>query len=411
MRLATGSLFYAVWREAGLSPRGGPANLPYFSHGAQMETSGTVGTGGKVGAIGPIFGTQHAMDTLMATLSGKPVSVLGRYPVNCQPTAIESLGSAGGFSGAQFWRLDTPRGRLCLRRWPIENPSCERLQFIHAVLTFAAGRGFDRAALPIAAVEGETFVRIDDHLWELTTWLPGRADYFPERRPEKLRAAMTALAQWHLAAEAFSPNDRLPRPSPNAAGRLRQIDDLLSGDLRQLADRVASSPLAQSVDWIDLAKSSTVMLSEFERVAIPIRDELQAVAKFAVRLQPCIRDVWHDHLLFLDDEVSGLIDFGAMQIDSVATDVARLLGSLSEDEPTVWEIGLAAYRGQNPLSPNELSIMRALNRSEALLSGINWIRWIFVDGRRFAEPAAAQARMTAIFARFQRFGGRTDIIG
>ena len=60
-------------------------------------------------------------------------------------------------------------------------------------------------------------------------------------------------------------------------------------------------------------------------------------------LQPCIRDVWHDHILFLGDSVSGIVDYGAMAVDTVAGDIARLLGSLVGNHVADWEEGIDAY--------------------------------------------------------------------
>ena len=75
------------------------------------------------------------------TAGSNQITYSMHYPTDCQPSHIEPLGSAGGMSGAQFWRITAPRGTLCLRRWPIEHPSPERLQFIHAVLRHAAASG------------------------------------------------------------------------------------------------------------------------------------------------------------------------------------------------------------------------------------------------------------------------------
>src|SRR3990172_5563125 len=88
------------------------------------------------------------------------------FPPDCQPTRVEPLNSAGGLSGAKFWRIVAPRGVLILRRWPIEHPTPERLQFIHVVLQYAATHGMKILPVPIAATTGTTFVGFDRHLWE-----------------------------------------------------------------------------------------------------------------------------------------------------------------------------------------------------------------------------------------------------
>src|SRR3990172_4401717 len=108
-------------------------------------------------------------------------SILKLYPPDCRPRQIQPLGSAGGMSGAQFWRITAPRGTLNLRRWPQEHPTPERLRFIHAVLDHAAERDIAFLPVPIRATTGESFVSHAGHLWELAPWLPGNADY--ERAP------------------------------------------------------------------------------------------------------------------------------------------------------------------------------------------------------------------------------------
>ena len=78
-------------------------------------------------------------------------------------------------------------------------------------------------------------------------------------------------------------------------------------------------------------------------------------------LQPCLCDVWHDHVLFDGDRVTGLVDYGAVKIDHPAVDVARLLGSLVEDDADGWAIGLTAYREVRPFTADEAQLARALD--------------------------------------------------
>src|SRR5262245_2753004 len=117
--------------------------------------------------------------------------ILRQFPPDVQPVAVEPLGSAGGMSGAQFWRISTAQRTLVLRRWPTEQPTPERLRFIHAVLEHAVRQGVAVIPLPIHASTGETFVAYRGHLWELAPWMPGAADYGTSPTPEKLRAALT----------------------------------------------------------------------------------------------------------------------------------------------------------------------------------------------------------------------------
>src|SRR5690606_15182110 len=66
-------------------------------------------------------------------------SVLSNYTAFRLGVQANRLGSGGGFSGSTLWRIRTADERdFCLRRWPAEHPSPERLTFIHSVLRAAA---------------------------------------------------------------------------------------------------------------------------------------------------------------------------------------------------------------------------------------------------------------------------------
>ncbi len=123
----------------------------------------------------------------------------------------------------------------------------------------------------------------------------------------------------------------------------------------------------------------------------------------------CIRDVWHDHILFEGDRVSGIIDFGTMRTEHVAGDVARLLGSLVGDDPRRREVGLAAYGQVRPLSQEELRLVTVFDASSVALSPLNWIEWIYVDGRRFEQPSTIEARFDELLSRLARLAAGDGI--
>lgn len=314
-------------------------------------------------------------------------AVLRRYPASCQPRTVEYLAAAGGFSGARFWRLETLAGKLCLRRWPRPHPKAERLRFIHGVLHRAATHGLrNLLPVPLETLDGQTFIEVEEHLWELAPWLPGAADYSAAASPTRLRAALATLATFHRTVESHPTRMPAVRCSPGLAERLEILTGLLGGKITRLAEG------RHLAEWPELADRAPVILGLFERHAPGVLALLVDAVRLEVDLQPCLRDIWHDHVLFVGDEVSGLVDFGAMRIENVAGDVARLLGSLAVNDRQQWAEGLAAYEAIRPLTPDEKQLLATFDRSAVLMSGVQWLKWI-AEGRNFDDPQAVLARI------------------
>lgn len=325
-------------------------------------------------------------------------TVLTAYPADCQPEAVEALGSAGGFSGAELWRLRTPRGTLCLRRWPQEYPTPERLEFIQAILWHVWREGFQLVPVPIETRRHAGHVRHSGTLWELSPWMSGTADFHSDPSPHKLKAAMMALARFHRAAERFPLPERQPSISPGILDRLRQVRELAGGGVAHLAECVARHPRP---DFDGLARE---WLTLSPRALEVVRPELENASRVAVRIQPCIRDIWHDHVLFEGTEVSGIVDFGAMRPESVGADVSRLLRSLVKDAAAMWQDGLAYYRSIRSLAPEELTLLNAFDQSAAVLAAANWIRWIYDEQRDFPNWPSVQARLADSMCRLRHLG-------
>jgi homoserine kinase type II len=311
------------------------------------------------------------------------------------------LGAAGGFSGAEFWRLSAPRGQLCLRRWPREHPTPEGLVRIHAVLAQVSDRGFRLIARPLPTRAGHTFVEHGGHLWELTPWLPGRADYHARPSAARLDAAMQALATFHVAA-ATVPGGESRAPSPSISRRLARLRGITGRGLNDLRGSTARN----AGRWPDLAARADALFGFVAEVARSVEQKLADSASIVVPLQPCIRDIWHDHVLFEGDAVAGLIDFGALQTDSVATDVARLLGSLVGDDPAGWQAGLAAYGDIRPLTADERRLVAVLDESSVLMSGLSWFEWVFREARQFDSRATIIARVDENLRRLAHLAGK-----
>jgi Ser/Thr protein kinase RdoA (MazF antagonist) len=236
--------------------------------------------------------------------------------------------------------------------------------------------------------------------------MPGEANYWSNPRPEKLRAAMTALATFHRLAQTYpvplsadSESSISQRTSsPGIVERLAMARRLLDGGMAELRKCVATNRMT----FPALGNQADKLLAIVSPHLASLEFELQRASQVEVAIQPCLRDIWHDHVLFCEDQVSGIVDPGSMRVESVAADISRLLGSLCENDEAGWKIGFEAYSALRPLTQAESTLLKVFDLSQMLLSGINWVEWVFVQKRAFSDPAAVLTRMEHILNRLSR---------
>lgn len=322
-----------------------------------------------------------------------PLPVLAEFGLPVHEHRLVFLGQAGGLSGALFWRIAAPDGDLCLRRWPAGYPSRERLEFIHAVLAHFGEAGISFVPLPRVGRSGATIIEHAGHFWELAPWLPGQADFDIRPSPERLQAAMRALAQIHVAAASFPASPGTIGPAPGIGERSEQLAAMTDRTLVDLARAIEPG------DWPVAAERAQQIMHLAPRVLPRVVQLLQDTVNLNVALAPCLRDIWQENILFQDQRVTGIVDFGAVRLDNVATDVARLLGSMAADDLQRWQSGVAAYGAIKPISAAESRLIVAYDVSGAWLGGLNWVRWLYVEGRQFDDRARVERRLDHLLAR------------
>lgn len=347
-------------------------------------------------------------DNLAARSDCSLREVLAQYAPAVMPLRVESRGNGGGFSGAAIWRVETVTGDFALRRWPQSGLPRVRIEGLHRLLEHVRSE-VRCVAVPLRTTNSTTLVSTAGQLWQLEPWLPGVADYHVRPSRERLRSAMELLAQWHLLAERFIPEaaaavwffGRSAAVSPAIRERFEIVAAIDAEQLTRVSQSLSGgqSGLVNDSAIRGLAR---LMFTFFQRGREAITAELRLLREIPFRLQPCLRDVWHDHLLFDGAAVTGLIDPSACRVENVAADLARLIGSLVEDDRTEWDFALAEYQRHRSLSASELALVTVLDRSGVLLSGWTWLKWLCLDRRTFSDTVAVTRRLTEIVRRMER---------
>ena len=323
--------------------------------------------------------------------------VLSRYPSRVQPISrVRRLGNAGGSSGATLWQYRAADGEMALRAWPRHGPTLARLEMIHGWLGELSGLGLVPLPVPLPARDGRTVQHQDGLYWELAPWLPGTPAL--ERPPAagRVQSAFAALASVHRRLSGHGQRGA----SPGLRLGIRELEKLADGGLDVMVAALDRSQAdAQAVmgqRWVFLA-----------RAAIPrLLPSLRDAARLQVTLQPCLRDVRPEHFLFEADRLSGLIDFGAMGIESVAADLARLIGEWFPDDHVLRALALAAYQRVRPLDASEAALIAALEATGDLLIAGHWLSWHYLDHRHFDDACEVARGVARGLHRLERLAER-----
>lgn len=325
------------------------------------------------------------------------------------PTLINPV-TASGFSGAGVWKITDGQGQsFSVKRHDDISP--DHLAWIHRVLLHTRVCDCDFVAAVKKMENATGHLHADNAIWEISTWMPGVADFADNPTDDRLENAMRSLAKFHQSAAQVNFDFR---PSPGVKTRSDGIAELpltLHRANQSLQD--AGSALASSTQSTLPAILTSVLpelqniLQDLNRIPSARLQQyahgLKTLQPQALPLQPVIRDLWHDHLLFTGDQLTGLIDFDAMQMDSIAMDLTRCLGSIIPDDPDRWGFALTAYASVRPIQRLEMDLIDVLDPINVILSAANWLNWIAIQRRHFANADAVRNRLQQINRRLLNF--------
>jgi len=325
-----------------------------------------------------------------------------------EAVTIAPCGGAG-LSGSGVFLVQTPSGRRFVLKSFAHHVVPGRAAWIHALMTHLARAGLGTVPHVLPRRSGaagsprpdcETLVADDvGGLWELTDFLPGTPRQTPS--PDEAAAALAALARLHEAAATLPGSTPRIEPSIGVHRRASQAAQITSAPWRLLESDVRRwAPPA-------VAPSFLLAIETFEsHGGIEAVNRIAAVDPVPVAVQAVLRDIWSDHVLFLEDgSHAGFIDFHAADRDTPATDLARLLGSWHATPGTAgatwlqgWRHAIEAYETVRPLTTRELALVPWLHATGVICGLDNWFRWLVMERRVFADISSVQSRISRLVA-------------
>ena len=333
--------------------------------------------------------------------------LLVRFAGSLRRTGDAVLCTAGGLSGAEVWRVPTTAGVFALRAWPTQIVTDDRPEWIAGVLRGADTAGCRKVPVPLllAMDSRRTCLHLDDRRWQLEPWMPGTADYLAKPSEAKFVAAFRELGLLHNCLRDGSPQELRRGTSPAVAKRQAVFEELVGGGWAEVQSVVtADSP--EFATWRELKDGAAEYTQHLANCGPRVASLLQLTMRQQFPLQPVAGDLHAEHLLFEGDEVTGFVDFGAMAVDSVALDVARLVGSMAGENVTGRVAALTAYASARQssagLSVEEEVLIEVLDRSGVLLAPYRWLRWIYVERLEFPRRDAVLARFRLVMDRLRK---------
>ena len=294
---------------------------------------------------------------------------------------------SGGISGGAVYRCTTEDGVFALRCWP-ENTPVERVQEVHRVQRYASlTLPFvpELVALPSQESSGDltsfstktavrTYLVSAGRCFELSKWMPGDAfdgdpasDFFVKDSLNAVREGASAIANFHKRTELLGIQIESPPAVRRRWERLKQLEVQLPEALAagsHLRGHANNAVLLLANYWREFQHSSEEQLRPWLTRSVPTSWVL--------------RDIHREHIYFLGEQVSGMVDFDAVNHDTKATDLARWVGSFADlglPRSPLWTAAIEGYRQQHEISPCEQGLAGAIEKASWYILLANWVIW------------------------------------
>lgn len=250
---------------------------------------------------------------------------------------VSYKGIAEGVENTNYF-VATTTGRYILTLYE-QRVKREDLPFFLELLDHLAANGI-ACPTPIKTASGEQVTELAGRAAAIVSFLEGFCIHAP--KPEHCHALGRTLAKLHIAGKTYT-NSR-----PNALGLQgwRPLFQQFANEADTIKPGLANI-ISTELDWLD--------------------------KNWPKNLETGIihADLFPDNVFFLNDKLSGLIDFYFACNDAFALDVAISLNAWCFDKANTWSDArssqlLAGYQSERKLSPNECAALPTLCRGAAM---------------------------------------------
>jgi homoserine kinase type II len=251
---------------------------------------------------------------------------------------IAFKGIAEGVSNSNYF-IETVDNRFILTIYEAMTEVAD-LPFYLGATEYAAQKGLP-TALPIHTITGEITFKIGDKTCALCSFLKGISPKQPN--VAQVRSAGAALAKLHIALAEYP---------------LKRINSLGPESWRSLWDKNKAGAESVETGVVDLVENDLAIIEKEWAKDLP-SGFIHA-------------DLFPDNVLFIGDEVSGLIDFYFGATDFFAYDIAVMLNSWCflplgrEFDLTKGRALLNGYESVRKLNNDEKSAIPIFSRGAAL---------------------------------------------
>jgi len=304
------------------------------------------------------------------------------------PLGVVSVHSISpGMSGAKLYRCDTKEdgASLALKRWP-RGTRQKRIDEVHYVMRQSRNNGCSQVPLPALIDDAKSATLIvDGYCWDLVEWMPGQPiDVDGSLR--QIQAGAETIARFHASLLGLGQQHQVAPAIIDRLSRLQELDSLMPSLLDHADRNPLVPPLGRAIH-----QASQLLRLNWNQVRPRIVQSLSTYADQPVNTQYVMRDVHRQHILFSDDQPSGLIDFDAVRIDTPAVDLARWAGSFlvgPHDQRSIWEAVLAGIRSGSTsrevdTGESEIDLAQSIALANPWISLANWLVWILLEKRHF----------------------------